>query len=101
MGYIDATGRAVIESFSAETNRLVNNEDYEEAYDKFLSLGRIVEEEAGTVAVNLRRITDKLVRNPSGTMQFQALLSKDQLRANTTNTNQTNPLGYPTIVFRT
>ncbi|XP_026315806.1 retinoid-inducible serine carboxypeptidase-like [Hyposmocoma kahamanoa] len=70
MGYIDATGRAVIEGFSAETNRLVNNEDYEEAYDKFLSLGRIVEEEAGTVAVNLRRITDKLVRNPSAADYF-------------------------------
>lgn len=70
MGYIDATGRAVIEEFSSETNRLVNSEDYEEAYDKFLSLGRLVEEEAGTVAVNLERITDKLTRNASGIEQF-------------------------------
>lgn len=66
MGYIDATGRTVIEEFSSETNSLVNSEDYEKAYDKFLSLGQLVGEEAGTVAVNLGRITDKLTRNASG-----------------------------------
>lgn len=74
MGYIDATGRAVIEDFSAETNSLVNGGNFEQAYEKFLSLGRLVEEEAGTVAVNLGRITDKLVRNASGIKLFTGFI---------------------------
>lgn len=70
MGYIDAKGRAVIEAFSAETNDLVRNGDYSGAYAKFLSLGRLVDEEAGAVAVNLGRIIDKLMRDTSGKKQF-------------------------------
>lgn len=70
MGYIDARGRAVIEDFSIETNNLVSSGDYGDAYEKFLSLGRLVEEEAGTVAVNLGRIIDKLIRNTSGKKRF-------------------------------
>lgn len=69
MGYIDATGRSVIEEFSSETNNLASSERYEEAYDKFLSLGQIVNEEAGAVAVNLERIIDKLTRHTSGKKQ--------------------------------
>lgn len=70
MGYIDARGRAVIEEFSTETSSLVSRGDYEEAYEKFLTLGQLVEEEAGTVAVNLGRITDKLTRDSSGKKQL-------------------------------
>lgn len=71
MGYVDATGRAVIEDFASETNSLVNSGQYEEAYDKFLTLGQLVNEEAGTVAVNLGRIIDKLTRNTSGKKELK------------------------------
>lgn len=59
MGYIDGRGRAAVESFSNEANSLVNGERFEEAFDKFATLGDVVNE-AGAVAVNLGHIVKKL-----------------------------------------
>ncbi|KOB74182.1 Retinoid-inducible serine carboxypeptidase [Operophtera brumata] len=53
LGYIDASGRAAVEGLSTETTSLVQEEQYGEALDKFLSLGEFVNQEAGGVAVNL------------------------------------------------
>ncbi|XP_063822509.1 uncharacterized protein LOC135072501 isoform X1 [Ostrinia nubilalis] len=60
LGYIDGNGRAAIENFSNETTYLVSEGQLAEAYEKFLSLGEFVNEEAGAVAVNLGHIVEKV-----------------------------------------
>ncbi|KAM3964303.1 uncharacterized protein ACR2FA_001796 [Aphomia sociella] len=65
LGYVDDVGRDVIENLSNETSKLVDDGRYEAAFDKFLSLSQIVNDEAGAVAVNLGYIVDKLTRQSS------------------------------------
>ncbi|XP_052754686.1 uncharacterized protein LOC113520990 isoform X2 [Galleria mellonella] len=62
LAYVDNNGRNVLETFSNETRQLVADGQNGEAFDKFLSLGRVINEEAGAVAVNLAFIADKLTR---------------------------------------
>lgn len=63
LGYIDAKGRDAIETLSGETTQLVG-EDLENAFDKFISLGQFVNDNAGAVAVNLGNIVEKQTREP-------------------------------------
>ncbi|KAJ8721620.1 hypothetical protein PYW07_002395 [Mythimna separata] len=65
LGYIDANGRDAIETLSKETTQLVQGENYEDAFDKFISLGQFVNENAGATAVNLGNIVQKLTREPT------------------------------------
>lgn len=65
LGYIDGNGRAAIENFANETLDLVNQGQAESAFDNFLSLGQIVNENAGAVAVNLGHIVEKLTNSSS------------------------------------
>lgn len=62
LGYINDNGRSALEALAQETNTLVNNGNFEEAFDKFLSLGDFVNENAGAVAVDLKYIVDKLTQ---------------------------------------
>lgn len=65
LGYIDANGRDALESLSEETTQLVQADDLENAFDRFISLGEFVNENAGAVAVNLGNIVEKLTREPT------------------------------------
>lgn len=65
LGYIDANGRAAIETLSNETTTSLSNGDLGDAFDKFISLGQFVNDNAGAVAVNLGHIVEKLTREPS------------------------------------
>lgn len=62
LAYVDGNGRGAIERFSDEVNGLVDDGQLEEAFDKFMSLNEIVNENAGAVAVNLGYIVEKLTR---------------------------------------
>ncbi|KAJ8730911.1 hypothetical protein PYW08_002324 [Mythimna loreyi] len=65
LGYIDANGRDAIETLSRETTQLVQDKKLEDAFDKFVSLGQFVNENAGATAVNLGNIVQKLTREPT------------------------------------
>ncbi|KAL0880820.1 hypothetical protein ABMA27_002005 [Loxostege sticticalis] len=63
LAYVDDNGRAAIENFANETKHLVDEGQLGEAYEKFLSLGEFVNNNAGAVAVNLGQIVEKLTPN--------------------------------------
>ncbi|XP_063389518.1 uncharacterized protein LOC134672158 [Cydia fagiglandana] len=63
LGYVDEDGRTAIDNFSKETNDLVDNGQLGAAFDHFLSLGEYTNENAGSVAVNLGHIVEKLTRD--------------------------------------
>ncbi|CAG4972060.1 unnamed protein product [Parnassius apollo] len=65
LAYIDGNGRNAIEEFSTSINNYTNDEQFETAFDTFLSLGTYVNEYAGAIAVNLNYIIDKLSQNTS------------------------------------
>lgn len=62
-GKIDADGRKVVENFSDEINMLTNNGRYEEAFDLFLSIKKVVNINAGAGGLNLDDISEKLTRD--------------------------------------
>ncbi|XP_013142909.1 PREDICTED: retinoid-inducible serine carboxypeptidase-like [Papilio polytes] len=62
-GKIDADGRKVVENFSDEINTLTNNGRYEEAFDLFLSIKKVVNINAGAGGLNLDDISEKLTRD--------------------------------------
>ncbi|XP_059049636.1 uncharacterized protein LOC131844708 [Achroia grisella] len=70
LAYVDNFGRDALESFAEETNKLVEDEKYGEAFDKFLTLDEVVNKEAGAVAVNLARIVDKLTQESTAVSDF-------------------------------
>ncbi|CAH2263460.1 retinoid-inducible serine carboxypeptidase-like [Pararge aegeria] len=70
LGYVDSKGKATIESFSEQTNSLVQSEAFQEAFDQFTSLGNFVNEKTGAVAVNLAHIVEKLTRDSSNRDYF-------------------------------
>ncbi|XP_053612515.1 uncharacterized protein LOC128676434 [Plodia interpunctella] len=65
LAYIDGKGREIIENFSSETNTMIYNENYGDAFDHFLTLGDIVNDNAGAIAVNIGYIVEKLTKEPS------------------------------------
>lgn len=65
LGYIDANGRAAIETLSEDVSSSVSGGQLRDAFDKFITLGDFVNEKAGAVAVNLGHIVDKLTREAS------------------------------------
>ncbi|XP_049867855.1 retinoid-inducible serine carboxypeptidase-like [Pectinophora gossypiella] len=70
MGYVDPAGRVIVEAFSEELSALVDGGQFEEAFDKFLTLGDFLNEEAGTVAVNLNYIIQKLTRTSTAARDY-------------------------------
>ncbi|KAI5633233.1 serine carboxypeptidase domain-containing protein [Phthorimaea operculella] len=70
MGYVDPTGRVVVEEFVSELNALVDAGQMEEAFDKFLTLESFLNEEVGTAAINLRHLIQKLTRGTSSRDYF-------------------------------
>lgn len=66
LAYVDGRGRTALDNLSDETYSLVQQEQYGEAFDKFLSLGEFVNE-AGAVAVNLGFIVEKLTNATEST----------------------------------
>lgn len=63
LAYVDDVGRSVIESMAAEVQSMVDAGNLEEAFDKFLELENVVNEEANAIAVNLGYIVDKLTQD--------------------------------------
>uniref|UniRef100_A0A2A4K3U2 Uncharacterized protein n=1 Tax=Heliothis virescens TaxID=7102 RepID=A0A2A4K3U2_HELVI len=70
LGYIDGNGRTAIESLSEETTAAVNLGNLGNAFDKFISMGQFVNENAGAIAVNLGHIVEKLTRQTAVTDYF-------------------------------
>ncbi|KAJ2942671.1 hypothetical protein O0L34_g2142 [Tuta absoluta] len=65
MGYVDSTGRVIVEEFTSELNDLVTAGQMDEAFDKFSSLEQFLNEEVGAAAINLRYLIQKLTRGPT------------------------------------
>ncbi|XP_047530468.1 retinoid-inducible serine carboxypeptidase-like [Vanessa atalanta] len=65
LGYIDEKGRAAIKNLSNTITDLVSSEEYESAFNHFISLGSFINENAGAVAVNLDHIVEKMTRLPN------------------------------------
>ncbi|KAG6456650.1 hypothetical protein O3G_MSEX009847 [Manduca sexta] len=78
LGYIDGNGRSAVENISNIINKAVNEERFGEAFDRLLSLGKFVNENAGAVAVNLGHIVEKLtqesLQDPYNQRQFMKKL---------------------------
>ncbi|XP_050347228.1 uncharacterized protein LOC126771405 [Nymphalis io] len=69
LGYIDGKGREATENLSNTITDLVRSEEYENAFNHFISLGSFINENAGAVAVNLGNIVEKITRLPTTTNQ--------------------------------
>ncbi|CAH2080287.1 unnamed protein product, partial [Iphiclides podalirius] len=86
LGYIDRNGRNAIEELSATVNNYTNHEQYEEAFDLFVTLGEFINENAGAIAVNLNHIVEKLTRGSTndyfGTSQYVRDISKTDVDLN-------------------
>ncbi|XP_045532572.1 serine carboxypeptidase-like 51 [Pieris brassicae] len=60
LAMIDGHGRIVTEEFSNSVNSLVSEQKLEEAFDQFITLGTVINNNAGSIAANLGRIVEKL-----------------------------------------
>ncbi|XP_013187348.1 uncharacterized protein LOC106132467 [Amyelois transitella] len=80
LGYIDGRGRETIETFSSEINTLVSDENYDDAFEQFLTLGEIVNDNAGAIAVNLGYIIQKLTREETSSRNFNAFGMRSYLQ---------------------
>ncbi|XP_068632773.1 retinoid-inducible serine carboxypeptidase-like [Battus philenor] len=62
LGIIDAEGRAAIEEYTRNLNKLVADGRYEEAFDAYMSLSQFINEEGHAFAIDLTDIGQKVPR---------------------------------------
>ncbi|CAK1540402.1 unnamed protein product [Leptosia nina] len=84
LAMIDGTGRAAVEDFSASVNTLLSEDKLEEAFDKFITLGDFVNDQAGAFAANIGRIVEKLTPESERDYFGQSLYYERVVPANIT-----------------
>lgn len=77
LGYIDSNGRTAVENLSSETNNLLNAGQLDAAFDRFITLGDFINENAGAVAVNIGHIVEKLTQDTTADYFGQKTYLKD------------------------